>query len=514
MSQPINRIPSGIPATKIADGTVTDAEFQRLGTVTGPLIETSGTPVVGQVPVFASATALTGIRKYVAQLSHGTYANGTLITLPFLAAGNAADGDYYVRVVRRATSATTLTIAEFSFVIASNALSGTPVCASGGTSLNATPRAGVSGGAVVLHLNATIAANIYVEVYTTVATAGGAFALSDVAATGTACTTTNAVAALTASSVVVGTDPGGSALLRVGGGSRLSGSVQLQGTGVGFCQVTSDGSDNAELFFNGGGAEGNTRGGGLQVYGNEHATTPGDVVVEAGNVTGGDLILKVAATEIHKINRDKSVTLDATYAASLLGAFGPGIAGLTSKATPVTNDDFLISDSAASDVAKRVTYGDLLTTLTAAIGGSAFSEVYAYKTSNQGSIGTGYTKITFDSERFDTGSNFASSTFTAPSTQKYLFESIVTVGNDTAGNLLALVYYVDGTRSATTRRESGLTTAFPRIFQIVNSQVLSLTSGQTVDLYLYNSANTCTVYGVGVDSDTGLTSIRVKPLGA
>lgn len=152
--------------------------------------------------------------------------------------------------------------------------------------------------------------------------------------------------------------------------------------------------------------------------------------------------------------------------------------------------------------------------LAAALGVGSFSGVYAYKTSNQGSIGTGYTKITLDTERFDTGSNFASSTFTAPTTQKYLFEAIATVGNDTAGNLLALVYYVDGTRSSTTRRESGLTTYSPRIFQIVNTQELSLTAGQTVDLYLYNPANTATVYGVGVDSDTGLTSLRIKPLGA
>lgn len=168
-----------------------------------------------------------------------------------------------------------------------------------------------------------------------------------------------------------------------------------------------------------------------------------------------------------RIGNDGSVTLDPTFAASLVDALG-----------------------------------------------TDFSEVYAYKTSNQGSIGTGYTKITFDTERFDTGSNFASSTFTAPSTQKYSFELTVTVGNDTGGNLLGLVYYIDGTRSATTRRESGLPTAFPRIFQMVNNQVLSLTSGQTVDFYVYSPANTTTVYGVGVDSDTGLTSIRIKPLGA
>lgn len=149
----------------------------------------------------------------------------------------------------------------------------------------------------------------------------------------------------------------------------------------------------------------------------------------------------------------------------------------------------------------------------AAVPSVAFSGVYAYKTADQGSIGTGYTKITFDAERFDTGNNFASSTFTAPTTQKYLFEACVTVGNDTAGNLLALVYYVNGSRVTTTRRESGLTTSFPRIFQMVNPQELSLTAGDTVDLYVYSPANTTTVYGVGVGSDTGLTSIRIKPLG-
>ena len=51
---------------------------------------------------------------------------------------------------------------------------------------------------------------------------------------------------------------------------------------------TSDGSDNARLFLNGGGSPSINRGGNISVYGNEYASSGGNVVLAAGDaLTGG-----------------------------------------------------------------------------------------------------------------------------------------------------------------------------------------------------------------------------------
>lgn len=50
---------------------------------------------------------------------------------------------------------------------------------------------------------------------------------------------------------------------------------------------TSDGSDNKQIIIGGGGASGFGRGSNIYLYGNEHSTQAGDMLLEAG--TGGDI---------------------------------------------------------------------------------------------------------------------------------------------------------------------------------------------------------------------------------
>lgn len=54
-------------------------------------------------------------------------------------------------------------------------------------------------------------------------------------------------------------------------------------------QGTSDGADNKALILAGGGTNGSTRGGSVEVYGNEHASELGRVYIQAGNTTSGDI---------------------------------------------------------------------------------------------------------------------------------------------------------------------------------------------------------------------------------
>jgi hypothetical protein len=52
--------------------------------------------------------------------------------------------------------------------------------------------------------------------------------------------------------------------------------------------------------------------------------------------------------------------------------------------------------------------------------GAAKLKVRAYKTGSNQTISTSFVKVTFETESFDTGNNFASSTFIAPRTGYYL----------------------------------------------------------------------------------------------
>lgn len=52
---------------------------------------------------------------------------------------------------------------------------------------------------------------------------------------------------------------------------------------------TSDGADSKYLFLSGGGGTSDTRGAFIQLEGNEQASNPGDLILGAGNVAGGDI---------------------------------------------------------------------------------------------------------------------------------------------------------------------------------------------------------------------------------
>lgn len=78
---------------------------------------------------------------------------------------------------------------------------------------------------------------------------------------------------------------------------------------------TSDGSDNGSLEINGGGGSGSSRGGGVGVFGNEHATKPGYWDVQIGNVSGSHGVVRRA---------------DGTAALDILGSDG-SLTATTSK---------------------------------------------------------------------------------------------------------------------------------------------------------------------------------------
>lgn len=81
-----------------------------------------------------------------------------------------------------------------------------------------------------------------------------------------------------------------------GGSVAVDGAALIANTALTIRRNTSDGGDSSLIQLTGGGATGNTRGGGINVYGNEHAST-GKVEVVPGNVTGSKFSVVCAGAE-------------------------------------------------------------------------------------------------------------------------------------------------------------------------------------------------------------------------
>lgn len=86
-------------------------------------------------------------------------------------------------------------------------------------------------------------------------------------------------------------------------------------------------------------------------------------------------------------------------------------------------------------------------TLPEANGGTAFTSLvkfHAYKTADQTTTGGSYEQVTFPSEEYDTGSNFASNAFTAPVAGKYIFGASLYCA--TASRIMNVALYKNGTQ--------------------------------------------------------------------
>lgn len=104
----------------------------------------------------------------------------------------------------------------------------------------------------------------------------------------------------------------------------------------------------------------------------------------------------------------------------------------------------------------------------------------AYKNTGTQTINTGSdTKITFNTEDFDTGSNFASSTFTAPVTGFYWFNASAGYNAVGSGTRLSLQIYKNG--SPALKGDDRNTNAATGTAVVMG--MLSLTASDTIELY-------------------------------
>jgi len=98
-----------------------------------------------------------------------------------------------------------------------------------------------------------------------------------------------------------------------------------------------------------------------------------------------------------------------------------------------------------------------------------------------------WTKVTFDTEDYDTDSAFASSTFTVPSGKggKYIFHWNVVSNIDDNESVIARLYVNGAAQTSTFGR--GLSGGSGEAITVNRSVHYSLSAGDTVELYMYQN---------------------------
>lgn len=77
--------------------------------------------------------------------------------------------------------------------------------------------------------------------------------------------------------------------------NQFNGTLDFGSATVVITPATTDGADNGSVAINGGGADSTTRGGSVDVYGNEHATQAGNVLISSGVITASGVVITAAA---------------------------------------------------------------------------------------------------------------------------------------------------------------------------------------------------------------------------
>jgi hypothetical protein len=161
-------------------------------------------------------------------------------------------------------------------------------------------------------------------------------------------------------------------------------------------------------------------------------------------------------------------------------------------ATPADTDELLVSDAG---VLKRVDYSHLKSS-----GGTESFYVSKTGSADQTLTNQTYTKMTFDSEGVDAGSNFASDKFTVPSAGKYFFEAQVKGQSSTDAKLQIFVTAIYKNGTMVVRNHNELTTGYEKMISKNVSIILDLAASDYIEVYCYlgqASSTTLTVAGDG-----------------
>jgi hypothetical protein len=164
------------------------------------------------------------------------------------------------------------------------------------------------------------------------------------------------------------------------------------------------------------------------------------------------------------------------------------ISDLTEDSSPATGD-WVETEDVSANASKKVSFTNIFAAFTVKKLDKSLlttdSNPYkfsAYRVAAQ-NVGTAATKITFDTEEFDTNSNFATGTYTIPSTAFYQINFTVTCTSAGTGTNLTVYLYKNGSPiwlqnvDANAGNSPGVT----------HSKLWSLTAADTLEVYAATS---------------------------
>ena len=176
------------------------------------------------------------------------------------------------------------------------------------------------------------------------------------------------------------------------------------------------------------------------------------------------------------------------------------VSELTALGATADNSDYVVIEDVTDNSTKKV----LISNLPSSGGGSLTCGFQAYMSSNQ-NVTTSTTTIQFNSEQFDIGSDFNTSTytFTAPSTGKYLFNVLLWFNT-----IQSAVSYYDLTL-VTSNRSYSLVSLDARGFD-TNVAYYTMQGHLLVDMDASDTASVSILQGGGV---SGTTTIQTTNFG-
>ena len=222
-------------------------------------------------------------------------------------------------------------------------------------------------------------------------------------------------------------------------------------------------------------------------------TVSGSTITFASNLATGDVIdfIQILGDVL-----DLGVPSDATVTAAKLTA--NSITGQTAETSIATDDTVLIHDTSAGAL-RKMTRANFVS----GIGGDLTPAFQVTKSSAQTVSHATTTKVTWDTETFDTDSAFASDKFTVPSGEggKYMFNFHLQVGRGTDSDMYRVYTMLYKNGSQVNIINLNLAGTDGRILNAGGSQALDLSAGDYIEIYV----NTATSSGNSIDVAGGST---------
>ena len=125
--------------------------------------------------------------------------------------------------------------------------------------------------------------------------------------------------------------------------------------------------------------------------------------------------------------------------------------------------------------------------------GSPFRPAFsAYTSSGFDIASSSYVKALFQTEHFDTDNayNTSTSTFTVPASMggAYQLNAQIAVDDINDGDYAAIYLYIDGAEASVGRAASAWSPTSGKIVTVGLNNIIELTAGQTVNIYIYHNA--------------------------